>query len=224
MSQESVVFYVISKDKNNVIRGVNPADKDFYFVDGKIEGAFFRFLDDATAKLFESKKSGYNIYKVNVSVENSELNSKPSSYYTVVETAEAALRGADFVDWVENKWNYLTEEEAIEKRNFELTQAPYCDYDYPHKLIVWAVNIEVVEVSKNPINKTGFKDKNGVDICLGDMLALDGYKPHPSTTCGIVTKHKGKYVNMYGQDALGRYCFDELEEIHTEFSVIENPE
>lgn len=72
--------------------------------------------------------------------------------------------------------------------------------------------------------KTGFKDRKGVDICVGDMLAMDGYRSSYSTTCGIVTKHKGEYVNMYGQDVLGRDAFDEVSAICKDFEVIINPE
>ncbi len=48
---------------------------------------------------------------------------------------------------------------------------------------------------------------------LDDVFALDGSRDIEGTTCGIVTEYKGRLVLFYGQDCLGRDCFDEMVDI-----------
>lgn len=47
----------------------------------------------------------------------------------------------------------------------------------------------------------------------GDIMSLDGSRDMEATTCGIITKYHGRLVVYYGQDAIGRDCFDEINDV-----------
>lgn len=52
-----------------------------------------------------------------------------------------------------------------------------------------------------------------VEVSTGDVFALNGSRDMDATTCGIVTEYNGRLVLFYGQDSIGRNCFDEMEDV-----------
>lgn len=68
--------------------------------------------------------------------------------------------------------------------------------------------------------KTEYKDIEGTVIKIGDILSLNNETNFETTCCGEVIKHNGEIVCFYGQDLLGRDCFDELHTINKDREVI----
>ena len=64
---------------------------------------------------------------------------------------------------------------------------------------------------------TGQFDKNGVEIFGGDILSLEGLRRIKSSQAGIVKNFKGCFVNFYGQDIVGRECYDYIHELFSNF-------
>lgn len=75
---------------------------------------------------------------------------------------------------------------------------------------------------------TSLSDKNGKKIFEGDILIIDEYSTFESTGKGIVKFYKGKFVSFYGQDAMGRDCYDDLYTVCNERviagNIHDNPE
>jgi hypothetical protein len=63
-------------------------------------------------------------------------------------------------------------------------------------------------------------DINGNEIKIGHILSLNGETDFRTTCCGQVLMYEGKLVSFYGQDALGRDCYDDLDTVNNEREII----
>lgn len=68
---------------------------------------------------------------------------------------------------------------------------------------------------------TGLTDKNGTKIFEGDILSTEN-GTFSNTGMGNILFYKGMWTSFYGQDALGRDCFDELHAVCSEREIIGN--
>ena len=68
--------------------------------------------------------------------------------------------------------------------------------------------------------ETKYTDIEGNVIKIGDILSLNNETRFETTCCGEVLEYKGEIVCFYGQDALGRNCYDELHTINEDREVI----
>ena len=68
---------------------------------------------------------------------------------------------------------------------------------------------------------TGLVDNNGNKIFEGDILSTEN-GTFSNTGMGHVLFYKGMWTSFYGQDALGRDCFDELHTVCSEREIIGN--
>lgn len=57
------------------------------------------------------------------------------------------------------------------------------------------------------------KDRPVTSYVPGDVMSLNGSRDMDATTCGIITKYSHRLVVFYGQDAVGRDCFDEIDDV-----------
>ncbi len=70
---------------------------------------------------------------------------------------------------------------------------------------------------------TGLTDKNGKKIFENDIIADDEeYSTFENTRKGIVKFYHGEFTSFYGQDLLGRDCYDPLYSVCKERYVIGN--
>ena len=68
---------------------------------------------------------------------------------------------------------------------------------------------------------TGLTDKNSKKIFEGDILSTEN-GTFSNTGMGYICLYKGMWVSFYGQDALGRDCYDELYTICNTREIIGN--
>lgn len=68
---------------------------------------------------------------------------------------------------------------------------------------------------------TGLNDKNGTWIFEGDILSTEN-GTFSNTGMGHILFYKGMWTSFYGQDAIGRDCFDELHAVCNSREVIGN--
>ena len=69
---------------------------------------------------------------------------------------------------------------------------------------------------------TGLFDDKGNKIFDGDILAIDEYSTFENTGKGTCRIYHGEWVSFYGQDLLGRDCYDSLYAVCKERHVIGN--
>lgn len=70
--------------------------------------------------------------------------------------------------------------------------------------------IHCVDVAPNTVGQyTGLTDKNGKKIFEGDILSTEN-GTFENTGMGHILLYKGMWTCFYGQDAIGRDCFDTL--------------
>ena len=79
-----------------------------------------------------------------------------------------------------------------------------------------------ISVDKETLGQfTGLTDKNGKKIFEGDILSTEN-GTFSNTGMGHILFYKGMWTSFYGQDALGRDCFDELHTVCNSREVIGN--
>lgn len=81
-----------------------------------------------------------------------------------------------------------------------------------------------IEVLSETVGQfTGLCDKNGKKIFENDIIADDEeYSTFENTRKGIVKFYHGEFTSFYGQDLLGRDCYDPLYSVCKERYVIGN--
>lgn len=68
---------------------------------------------------------------------------------------------------------------------------------------------------------TGLNDKNGKKVFDGDILSTEN-GTFSNTGMGYILFYKGMWTSFYGQDGIGRDCFDELHTVCNSREVIGN--
>ena len=76
-------------------------------------------------------------------------------------------------------------------------------------------------ISKTVGQFTGLNDKNGKKVFEGDILS-DENGTFSNTGMGYILFYKGLWTSFYGQDGIGRDCFDELHTVCNSREVIGN--
>ena len=93
------------------------------------------------------------------------------------------------------------------------------------KILSWNqadLDFDQIEVIPKTVGQyTGLTDKNGKKIFEGDILSTEN-GTFSNTGMGHILFYKGMLTSFYGQDALGRDCFDELHTVCSEREVIGN--
>jgi uncharacterized phage protein (TIGR01671 family) len=83
-------------------------------------------------------------------------------------------------------------------------------------------HFDLFEVISETVGQfTGLCDKNGKEIYEGNIISSETGN-FQNTGCGIVYAYKGMFVCFYGQDAIGRDCYDELHSVCAEREIIGN--
>lgn len=91
------------------------------------------------------------------------------------------------------------------------------------KYETWDEGFITFEVKPETVGQfTGLTDKNGNKIFEGDIVAIDEYSTFSSTGKGFVNFYDGGYTSFYGQDLLGRDCYDPLCSVCKERYIIGN--
>ena len=84
-----------------------------------------------------------------------------------------------------------------------IIQDGFCDWGFEPP-------IHCVDVAPNTVGQyTGLTDKNGRKIFEGDILSTEN-GTFENTGMGHILLYKGMWTCFYGQDAIGRDCFDTL--------------
>lgn len=68
---------------------------------------------------------------------------------------------------------------------------------------------------------TGLNDKNGKKVFEGDILSTEN-GTFSNTGMGHILFYKGMWTSFYGQDGIGRDCFDELHTVCNSREVVGN--
>lgn len=76
-------------------------------------------------------------------------------------------------------------------------------------------------ISKTVGQFTGLNDKNGKKVFEGDILS-DENGTFSNTGMGYILFYNGMWTSFYGQDGIGRDCFDELHTVCNSREVIGN--
>ena len=76
-------------------------------------------------------------------------------------------------------------------------------------------------ISKTVGQFTGLNDKNGKKVFEGDILSTEN-GTFSNTGMGYILFYKGMWTSFYGQDGIGRDCFDELHTVCNSREVIGN--
>ena len=96
-----------------------------------------------------------------------------------------------------------------------IIQDGFCDWGFEPP-------IHCVDVDPETVGQfTGLTDKNGKKIFEGDILSTEN-GTFSNTGMGHILFYKGMWTSFYGQDALGRDCFDELHTVCNSREVIGN--
>lgn len=108
---------------------------------------------------------------------------------------------------------------------------------------VWCTQLTIIRISDDGFDHyeefevkpetvgefTNLTDKNGKKIFENDIIADDEeYSTFENTRKGIVKFYHGEFTSFYGQDLLGRDCYDPLysvcKERHVIGNIYDNPE
>ena len=93
------------------------------------------------------------------------------------------------------------------------------------KIMVWNsadLDFDAIEVISKTVGQfTGLNDKNGKKVFEGDILSAEN-GTFSNTGMGHILFYKGMWTSFYGQDGIGRDCFDELHTVCNSREVIGN--
>lgn len=107
---------------------------------------------------------------------------------------------------------------------YDISGEMYRNRPYRFRANDFEYTIMLAEVDPKTIGQfTGLTDKNGKKIFENDIIADDEeYSTFENTRKGIVKFYHGEFTSFYGQDLLGRDCYDPLYSVCKERYVIGN--